>query len=138
MAQPDAAELKLIRATKFPPAFSQKVDRRKVNMDVVKPWMATRLTELLGMEDEVTVDFTYELLMDKASSFPNVKLLQVKLTGFLGAKDSMSFCEELWGLMLGAQDTELGIPPQLLEAKKKELVEASVSLLQVPFGRNNC
>jgi serine/arginine repetitive matrix protein 1 len=34
----------------------------KVKMDVMKPWIATRVTELLGFEDEVLINFIYGLL----------------------------------------------------------------------------
>ena len=34
----------------------------KVKMDVIKPWIATRVTELLGFEDEVLINFIYGLL----------------------------------------------------------------------------
>ena len=34
----------------------------KVNLDTIKPWVTKRLTELLGVEDEVVTQFTFELL----------------------------------------------------------------------------
>ena len=37
----------------------------KVNMDVIRPWIATRATELLGFEDEVLINFVYGLLDGK-------------------------------------------------------------------------
>lgn len=130
MAQPDSAELKLMRSTKFPPTFTRKVDIRKVNMEVMKKWIAQRITELLGMEDDVTVDFAYELMTDKtgASFNPNIKLLQIKMQGFLGEGPSATFCSELWDLMLSAQDSSLGVPSQLLEAKKAELMQERVRI----------
>ena len=47
--------------------FECKVDMSKVNMDVMKPWIATRVTQLLGFEDEVLINFIYELLGGKVS-----------------------------------------------------------------------
>jgi hypothetical protein len=128
MAQPDSAELKLMRSTKFPPTFTKKVDIRKVNMEVMKTWMAQRITDVLGMEDEVTVDFAFELVNDKAGANfnPNIKLLQIKMQGFLGDEPSAKFCQELWDLMLSAQESSLGVPSQLLEAKKAELMQERV------------
>lgn len=38
----------------------------KVQMDVIRPWIATRVTELLGFEDEVLINFVYGLLDGKA------------------------------------------------------------------------
>lgn len=34
-------------------------------MDVIKPWVATRATELLGFEDEVLVNFICGMLEEK-------------------------------------------------------------------------
>jgi hypothetical protein len=98
-------------------------------MEVMKKWMAQRITELLGMEDDVTVDFAFELVNDKsgASFNPNIKLLQIKMQGFLGEEPSAKFSSELWDLMLSAQESSLGVPSQLLEAKKAELLQERAS-----------
>ena len=45
----------------------------KVNVDTMKPWIANRITELLGVEDDVVVEFVYNQLEDR------VKALQVLL-----------------------------------------------------------
>ena len=37
----------------------------KVNIDSIKPWIAQRLTELLGMEDDVVVEFVYNYLEER-------------------------------------------------------------------------
>lgn len=37
----------------------------KVSMDIIRPWIATRVTELLGFEDEVLINFIYGLLDGK-------------------------------------------------------------------------
>ncbi len=34
----------------------------KVNLDTIKPWVAKRITELLGSEDEVVTQYAFELL----------------------------------------------------------------------------
>ncbi len=34
----------------------------KVNLDVIKPWITSRVTELLGFEDDVVIDFVFNLL----------------------------------------------------------------------------
>lgn len=39
----------------------------KVKMDVIRPWIANRVTELLGFEDEVLINFIYGLLDGKVS-----------------------------------------------------------------------
>ena len=41
----------------------------KVSADVIRPWIATRVTELLGFEDEVLINFIYGLLDGKVIWF---------------------------------------------------------------------
>lgn len=41
----------------------------KVKMDVMRPWIAKRVTELIGFEDEVLINFIYGLLEGKVFSF---------------------------------------------------------------------
>ena len=45
-----------------------QVDTTKIKMDVMKPWIAKRVTELLGFEDEVLINFVYGLLEAKVHS----------------------------------------------------------------------
>ena len=52
-------------------------------------------------------------------------MLQIQLTGFLD-KDTARFCKELWALCLSAQSNPLGVPKELLEAKKLELIQEKV------------
>ncbi len=52
---------------------------------------------------------------------PDIKSLQIQLTGFLD-KDTAPFCKDLWNLCLSAQTSPQGIPRELLEAKKQELM----------------
>lgn len=44
------------------PLYFYQVDMSKVNVDTVKPWIAQRVTELLGIEDDVLVEFVYNQL----------------------------------------------------------------------------
>jgi serine/arginine repetitive matrix protein 1 len=39
----------------------------KVALDALRPWIANRIHELLGIEDEVVVEFVFGLLSEKAS-----------------------------------------------------------------------
>lgn len=52
--------------------------------------------------------------------------MQIQLTGFLD-KDTASFCKELWKLCLSAQSNPQGVPKELLEAKKLELIQEKVN-----------
>jgi serine/arginine repetitive matrix protein 1 len=71
---------KLLRATKFPPEFSQKVDMTKVNIEVMKTsvclifawvwqvltarcrWIAGKISGILGDEDDVVIELCFNLL----------------------------------------------------------------------------
>lgn len=59
---------------------------------------------------------------------PDIKVLQIQLTGFLD-KDTPKFCKELWNLCLSAQENPQGVPKELLEAKKLELIQEKVGPL---------
>lgn len=39
-----------------------KVDMSKVNLDVIKPWITERITEILKFEDDVVIEFCFNLL----------------------------------------------------------------------------
>ena len=34
----------------------------KVNLDIIKPWITLRVTELLGIDDDVVIDFVFNML----------------------------------------------------------------------------
>lgn len=59
-------------------------------------------------------------------SQPDIKVIQIQLGGFLG-KEAPAFCKKLWNLCLSAQAAQTGVPQELLEAKKNELMQAKVS-----------
>ena len=83
-------ELKLLKSIKFPPEFdkrvlcsstpspspravahvplpaTRKVDMRKVNIEVIRPWVAKKVVELVGFEDEVVVEYAMGLLEDES------------------------------------------------------------------------
>lgn len=126
---------KRLRATKFPPEFDTKVDTEKVNIDLMKKWIASKITDLLGIEDDVVVEMVFNLLEQNrfvclhlpigvapadTLGQPKIKEIQIQLDGFLGEKCA-PFCKELWNLMISAQNSTAGVPKELLEAKKLEL-----------------
>ncbi|PBP24598.1 hypothetical protein BUE80_DR004413 [Diplocarpon rosae] len=115
-----SVDAKLLKATKFPPEFSQKVDMQKVNAEVMKKWIAGRISEILGNEDDVVIELCFNLI--EGVRFPDIKKMQIQLTGFLD-KDTATFCKDLWKLCLSAQANPQGVPKELLEAKKLELIQ---------------
>jgi len=112
-------EKKLLKGMKFPLEYTTKVDMKKVNLEVIKPWISKKVTELLnGFEDEVLIAYIISLLEEKQN--PDPKLLQINITGFL-ATDASDFMLQLWKLLISAQNSIGGIPLEFLEQKKEEI-----------------
>jgi PWI domain len=44
----------------------EKVDMRKVNLQVIRPWITNKVVELVGIEDEVVVEYAMGLLEDES------------------------------------------------------------------------
>lgn len=77
-----SVDAKLLKATKFPPEFNQKVDMHKVNAEVMKKyvtssrpgraletnqcdwhrWIAGKIIEILGNEDDVVIELCFNLI----------------------------------------------------------------------------
>ncbi|CAM9339486.1 unnamed protein product [Ascophyllum nodosum] len=115
------AEKKLLRRTKFSKVLEQKVNMKKVNMDVMQRWITQRITSLLGFEDDIVVGTCVNYLSEEGNLDP--KKLQLQLTGFLEKSTSM-FMEELWVLLIDAQNSIGGIPSAFLQDKKEEILRA--------------
>uniref|UniRef100_A0A0N5AC82 PWI domain-containing protein n=1 Tax=Syphacia muris TaxID=451379 RepID=A0A0N5AC82_9BILA len=94
----------------------------RVNLDVVKPWITAKLNEILGIEDDVVIEYVFSQLEEKTI---NPKVMQINLTGFLNARRAREFMGELWSILLEAQNSEDGIPASFVEKKMKELQEKS-------------
>ncbi|KAJ4272115.1 hypothetical protein NW762_000825 [Fusarium torreyae] len=116
-------DARLMKSTKFPPEFSQKVDMQKVNLPVMKKWIASKISDILGSEDDVVIELVFNLI--EGPRYPDIKSLQIQLTGFLD-KDTAGFCKDLWKLLLSAQSSPQGVPKELLEAKKLELIQEKI------------
>jgi hypothetical protein len=56
-------------------------------------------------------------------------MMQINLTGFLGGSKARLFIGELWNLLASAQSSPDGIPAELVEIKKKELLKAKVDII---------
>ncbi|ODQ52342.1 PWI domain-containing protein, partial [Saitoella complicata NRRL Y-17804] len=112
------AEARLMKTMSFPPEFKMKVDMSKVNLEVIKPWIEDKVIAMMGVEDDVVVDFAVGLLEESGS--PDPRKIQISLTGFL-EKNAPAFTKELWNLLLSAQDNPTGIPTELIELKKAEM-----------------
>uniref|UniRef100_A0A8C9WNK0 Serine/arginine repetitive matrix protein 1 n=1 Tax=Scleropages formosus TaxID=113540 RepID=A0A8C9WNK0_SCLFO len=109
---------KLLKQLKFAECLEKKVDMTKVNLEVIKPWITQRVTEILGFEDDVVIEFIFNQLEEKN---PDSKMMQINLTGFLNGKNAREFMRDLWPLLLSAQENIAGIPSAFLEQKKEEI-----------------
>ncbi|KAJ1412343.1 PWI domain [Sesbania bispinosa] len=115
-------QAKLLKSQKFAPELDHLVNMTKVNMEVIKPWITRRVTELLGFEDEVLINFIHGLLDAKEV---NGKEVQIQITGFM-EKNTGKFMKELWTLLLSAQKNASGVPQQFLDAKEEEIRKKKV------------
>lgn len=104
----------------FPSSFSQSVNLAKVQRDVINQWITERITQVLGFEDEIVISMVINLLEPKVDEKLDPRQLQIAITGFL-EKETPTFMEELWDLLLSAQANPTGIPTAILEKKKQEL-----------------
>lgn len=117
----------------------------KVKLPLIKVWVQNEVARILGSDDDVVIEMIMGMLESNKSvsasrsrnatrdifltaSQPNIKQLQTDVTGFLD-KDAAPFCLSLWKLCLSAQEDPNGIPKELLEAKKEELMQERVRWL---------
>eukprot|EP00877_Chromochloris_zofingiensis_P013441 jgi/Chrzof1/8350/Cz03g07060.t1 len=107
-----------MKQMKFPKELDLKVDLKKVNWTVMKEWIAKRVTELLGIEDEVLIGTIHNQLIDEQDV--DGKRLHMDLVPFL-EKNTSLFMKELWALLSSASSNETGIPQAFLDAKAEEL-----------------
>lgn len=60
----------------------------RVNLDVLKPWITAKLNDILGLEDDVVIEYVFSQLEEKSL---NPKVMQINLTGFLNARRAREF-----------------------------------------------
>ncbi|CAI5475744.1 unnamed protein product [Closterium sp. Yama58-4] len=108
-------DTKLLKTQRFAKIFDKPVDMKKVKKEVIYPWIARRVTELLGVEDEVLINFIFSLLQDEVDP----KRMQIQLTGFL-ENHTTTFMKELWKILRNAHRNEHGIPQKLLDEFAEE------------------
>ncbi|KAI9710105.1 MAG: hypothetical protein M1820_002907 [Bogoriella megaspora] len=111
-------------AGEFPKEYSIKVDRDKVNMDVIKVWIQGEINKYLEYEDDIVFETCYNMLVEKR--FPDIKRLQITLSGLLSEDKAKTFCKDLWGLCVDAQahfSEKKGVPTALLEQAKQKVLQ---------------
>ena len=60
---------------KFEDVLAKKIDMTKVKVDVLKPWITKRTTEMLKIEDDVVVEFIFNQLEEKVSHCYSITVL---------------------------------------------------------------
>jgi serine/arginine repetitive matrix protein 1 len=61
---------------------------RKVNLQVIRPWVAKKIVELVGLEDEVLVEYAMGLLEDQ--SRPVNPFFIARMPAFMSCTDARS------------------------------------------------
>ena len=67
---------------------------------MIKMWIERRITELIGDDDDILINYAISLLEDAEILCP--MKIEIALTGFL-EDNTPIFMEELWNLLLSAQ-----------------------------------
>lgn len=111
----------MLKQMKFGDNLNKRVDMSKVKLDVLRPWISKKITEMLNIEDDVIVEFVYNQLEEE--KYPCPKKMQINMTGFLNGKNARVFMEDLWALLLSAQESDSGIPAEFIEQKKDEILK---------------
>lgn len=125
-------EKKLLKTMKFEQVLETKVDLSKVNIEVIKPWITAKLNDILGIEDDVVIEYVFTQLEDVKKLNP--KVMQINLTGFLNARRSREFMAELWAMFVDAQGSPDGIPKAIVEKKIKELKSTAANTIKLGEG----
>ncbi|KAJ2081895.1 separin protein [Coemansia sp. RSA 988] len=112
------ASKKLLKQMSFSSELKKPVDMSKVNMDAIKPWISTKINELIGIEDDVLQEYVVNMLEETES--PDARIIQVNLTGFLEDK-TQEFMQSLWSVLLEAQKSNGGVPESFIQDKIEEL-----------------
>ncbi|KAF6038302.1 SRRM1 [Bugula neritina] len=58
---------------KFEDVIDKKVDMSKVQLDTLKPWITQRITEILGFDDDVVIEFIFNQLEARVTDQSNLE-----------------------------------------------------------------
>jgi serine/arginine repetitive matrix protein 1 len=113
---------KLFASKVFPKEFSVKVDLTRVALARIRPWIEKKVAEVMGGEDEIVSEYCVAQLeaYDPIERTVDPRELQINLEGFLGVEGSASLMEELWSLLISAQDSPSGVPKSLVDEEERE------------------
>lgn len=109
---------KMAKSGMFAPILDTKVNPEKINLDVINKWITQKIIEVVGFEDDILINLVINMLQ---GAVVDGKKMQLDVTGFL-EKQAGSFVEELWTLLVDAQNQPSGIPSVFLQRKKEEIL----------------
>ena len=112
-------------ARAVPESLRTKVDMTKVTLEVMKPWITVRVTELLGVEDEVLIGMII-VLLEESKVHPNALHIREQLSTFL-EKHTDVFMVELWELLASAQANPSGVPAKFIAEKAQDIERSNAA-----------
>lgn len=118
---------KMAKAGKFSPILDTKVNVKKINIDFMTKWITAKIIQVVGFEDDILINLVVNILEGETI---DPKKLQLDVTGFL-EKQAQAFVEELWTLLVDAQDQPSGIPSVFIQQKKDEILSREKAKQQV-------
>ncbi|EDR29842.1 serine/arginine regulated nuclear matrix protein, putative [Entamoeba dispar SAW760] len=108
---------KLKKSMTFPENFYQKVDFNKVNIEVMRAWITSKIIDILEVDDDILVN-TIVGFIEENGNETDPRDLEIDLEAFLGDKTN-EFVEELWGLCQMGEKSKDGIPECLKKAAEE-------------------
>lgn len=122
-------DTKLRNSIPCPSIFSQSVNLKHVNMNAMRPWIKSRLTELAGYEDDILTNYAIEMLetaiqSNESNGDVDPREMQVNLTALTDQEKAFQFMEELWTHLVSATNTPSGIPEEFLAREREKVMEA--------------
>jgi len=99
----------------FPLILSEKVNLSLVHLPCLEPWIRSKVSAILGEEDEIVIGMVMEALRPKPDAATDPKGLMTMLVTFLFSKTA-EFMEGLWALLLEAQANG-GVPVSMKKVK---------------------
>lgn len=67
-------EKKLLKELKFSDTLQKKVDMTKVKLEVLRPWISQKLTQMMKLEDDVVENYVINQL--EQDKYPDPKKIQ--------------------------------------------------------------
>lgn len=97
---------KLLKELNYAPILNTKLNMSKIDVNSLKPWIETKIKEILEKDDELLSDSIYEHLAEKE---PDGKNILVIITSFVDENKASRFMEELWTRLIDLQDNSNGV-----------------------------